>query len=107
VPKTDANEANDAIDVAKNGPESDDSDDVFGDTFCDMDLADMSMNDAKNDGGRTLNDASGNAGNKSCPKTPGFDVCTEELLLEESGGQAQVSICCHEISWTVFPWANF
>jgi len=65
----------------------DESIDVFGDTFCDVDLADVSMSGGKKDD----DDRSVNAVNKSCPKTPGFEVCTEELLLEESGGHVQVS----------------
>jgi hypothetical protein len=52
------------------------SEDVFGDTFQDMDFADMSLVEAK--------DRQDNLNNKSCPKTPNFDACSEELLLEES-----------------------
>ena len=84
-----------ADEVAKNGvngnegrvANGDESIDVFGDTFCDVDLADVSMTGAKKDDSRGLNAAA----NKSCPKTPGFEVCTEELMLEESGGQNQVN----------------
>ena len=56
----------------------DESNDVFGDTFASMDFADMSMAEAK-DSERRLNNV-----NKSCPKTPSFAACSEELLLEDS-----------------------
>ena len=80
-----------------NRESANESEDVFGDTFCDMDLADVSMeavNNARTGVDTTNKNASNsNVGNKSCPKTPGFEVCSEELLLEESADQpAQVSV---------------
>ena len=87
----------DANRESANRESANESEDVFGDTFCDMDLADVSMeavNNARTGVDTTNKNASNsNVGNKSCPKTPGFEVCSEELLLEESADQpAQVSV---------------
>jgi len=52
---------------------ADDSLDVFGDSFADADLENISfVEPAKN----------GISVNKSCPKTPLFEACSEELVLE-------------------------
>ena len=66
-------------DVKANDDNANESSDVFGDTFASMDFAELSMAEA-NDAGRRLN----NVNNKSCPKTPNFAACSEELILEES-----------------------
>ncbi len=69
----------DEDDVRAANEDADESSDVFGDTFENMDFAELSLAEA-NEAGRRHH----NVNNKSCPKTPNFAACSEELILEES-----------------------